>query len=69
MSILHGNLSTESTASRIDSALKMPSHTFKLPRVQYSVKIQIFGGSVQAPMNAQMLSWRRSRIYLKKMKK
>lgn len=38
-------------------------HTLRLPRVQYSVRMQIFGGSVQAPMNAQMLSWRKSRIY------
>lgn len=30
--------------------------TFKLPLVQYSVITQIFGGSVQAPINAQILS-------------
>lgn len=36
--------------------------TLRLPRVQYSVRMQIFGGSVQAPMNAQILSCRKSRI-------
>lgn len=30
--------------------------TLKLPLVQYSVITHIFGGSVQAPINAQILS-------------
>lgn len=41
-------------------------HTFKLPLAQYSVTMQIFGGSVQAPMNEFKLSWRRSRIFKEK---
>lgn len=43
-------------------------HTFKLPLAQYSVTIQIFGGSVQAPINEFKLSCRRSRILRKKSK-
>jgi hypothetical protein len=35
-------------------------HTFKLPRLQYSVMMQMFGGSVHAPINAFRLSWRMS---------
>lgn len=34
--------------------------SFRLPREQYSVIMQMFGDSVHAPINAQMLSCRRS---------
>lgn len=37
--------------------------TLRLPLVQYSVRMQIFGGSVHAPMNAHILSCRRSRSF------
>jgi len=37
--------------------------TLRLPRVQYSLMMQIFGGSVQAPMKAHMLSCRASRSW------
>lgn len=35
--------------------------TFKLPLEQYSLTMQMCGGSVHAPMKAFRLSWRRSR--------
>lgn len=37
------------------------SRTFKLPLAQYSLTMQMCGGSVHAPMKAFRLSWRRSR--------
>lgn len=50
------------TQSPLGSFIRI-SLALRLPLVQYSVTIQIFGGSMQAPMNAQILSCRRSRIW------
>lgn len=44
------------------SGSRDPAGTWRLPRGQYSVRMQMFGGSVQAPMKRVRCSFWTSRI-------
>lgn len=51
------------TDGQIDLRMGRQTGTCRLPREQYSVRMQVFGGSIQAPTNLVRCSFWTSRIY------